>query len=504
MKKEKMAKLTKVKTGNSRGRKTTIAILALALGNAFALTAGTFAWFCISANSSSVINTFSGDLGVVIDKVTAYKYIYPYHKNSTEFIDYDGAGSVKSYVVEDSSIDITGNLSDTVTIALGVNESQAYATSLSDPAISATKLHFEATQQFKYYLMGDGVFNGIATNPWSSSTAVCFARAEAPVVGEPVSIDNIVVSSGAEFVLFDANTVNEGTCNYFTYNSITPENNKTARFSLVESNRIKCLKSGIYSFHYRVDGSGNKFLDINLTNRNDNAIIGTNLIDPTKITIDYRGSVNTTTYPTIESYLPVAIQEQKTMVVLDVKLKYQNVNPVDVGVQIKREAQSAQSIYGFSGKYNTTNSYTYQGYINQSRRNPLKASDFYAYYFVFAKEENAYASADAAWNALHALRTDYQVNDEYQFEKFQNDTSFDTTIECTLHPKTQADTTEIPASSTDNVYHCYIAIDYDYEYMRFFINQNRVGKTYLLDRDFGFYFSATQHLESTPSGGEGD
>ena len=506
MKKSNKTGLLNINNGNSRKRKTTIAVLTITLGNAFALCAGTFAWFCVSANSSSTIDAFSGDLGVVIEKVTAYKYVFPYHKNSTEFINYDGQGAVKSYVVEDSSVDITGNLSDTVTIALGTNANQPYATSASDASISATKLHYDHSQEFKYYILGDEVFNGISNNPWSTATAICFARREAPVVDGPVTVENIVVSSGAEFILFDANSVvsNEVTCDYFTYTSITPESNKTARFELLDSNRIKCLKSGIYNFSFRVDNYGHKYLDINLANRNDNAIIGTNSIDPTKITIDYRGSVNTSLYPTIQSYLPDAIQEQNTMVVLDVKLNYQNKNPVDVGLQVKREAQNAQSIYGFSGKYETTNSYTYQGYIDSSHRNPFNASDFYAYYFEFAKDENAYASADVAWNAFHNKKTNYQVNNEYQFQKFQNGSSFDAIIDCTLHPKTQADTTLIPASATDNIYHCYIAIDYDYEYMYFFTNQNRVGKTFYLDRDFGFYFSAVQHLESAPSGGQGE
>lgn len=489
---------------SNKSKRTRIAILALTLGNAFALSAGTFAWFCLSTNSSSTINTFSGDLGVEIEKVTAYKYVYPYHKNSTEFVDYDGVGAVKSYVVEDSLNDVTGNLSDTVTIALGKTTGQAYATSPSDASIGATKIHYETSQFFKYYLLGNDVFNGISNNPWSTLTATCFSRREAPVVGGSVIVENVVVSSGAEFVLFDANTINEGTCDYFTYTSITPETNKVARFSLLDSNRIKCLKSGIYTFEYRVDSSNNYYLDISLANRNDNAIIGTNLIDPTKITIDYRGSVDKTTYPTIEDYLPSAIQEQMTMVVLDVQLKYNNKNAVDAGLQVIREAQNAHSIYGYTGKYSTTDSYTYTGYVDSTHRNPLNASDFYAYYFAFAKAQNAYASPTLAWNTMHSLKTDYQVNSEYQFAKFQNDTTYDTKIDCTLHPLTNNDTTVIPASATDNVYHFYIAIDYDYEYMRFFINQNRVGKTYLLDRDFGFYFSATQHVEPAPQGNGGD
>ena len=499
-------------------RKKTIAILAITLGNAFAVSTVSFAWFCISTNTASTIETFSGDLDVSIEKITAYKYVYPYQRNSTDFVDYEAAGAVKSYVVEDASIELEGTLSNTVTIALGTTTEQTYATSASDASIGPTKVHYERSQDFKYYLLGNDIFTGINTNAWSTLTATCFSSRQAPTVDTPVTVDNVVVSAGAEFLLFDANTIDGANCSYFTYTSITPETNKVSRFSLLDSNRIKCLKSGIYQFQYRVEvvnEVSSYYLDINLVSRSDNAIIGSNMIDPTKITIDYRGQ-NYAEYDSItqqdlanitslETFLPYAIQEQKTMVVLDVKLKYQNKNAIDAGLIVKREAQSAQSIYGFTGKYSTTDSYTYQGYVDSTHRNPLKASDFYAFYFEFAKESNAYANGAAAWNALHANKTNYQVNSEYQFAKFQNNTSFDQEINGTLHPKTNTDSIIVPGSATDNIYHCYIALDYDYEYMRFFVDQNRVGKTYYLDRDFGFHFTAIQHVEPAPQqGGQGD
>ncbi len=494
--KEMIKETPKTKKAFFTKKKATIAMLFFTLGNLFALSSATIAWFALSSGSAGTIQTFSGDLDVSIEKVTAYKYVYPYHRNSNEFVDYEGSGAVKSYVVEDASIEIDeGTLSNTVTIALGVNTNQAYATSASDASISATKVHYENSQDFKYYILGDEVFTGVSNNPWSTLTSTTFSSREAPTVDKPVTVSNIVVSAGSEFVLFDASSIDGNTCSYFTYTSLTAESNKVARFDLVDNNKITCLKSGIYSFTYRVDNSSNKFLDIELVSRTDNAIIGTNLIDPTKITIDYRGSADKTLYPDINDYLPIAIQEQNTMVVIDVMLKYQNKNAIDAGLKVIREAQNAQSIYGFSGKYATTASYTYSGYIDDSHRNPLNASDFYAFYFLFAKETNAYADGETAWNALHALKTDYEVNSEPVFAKFQNDTSYDTSFECTLNPKTNSDSTLIPGSATDNIYHCYIAIDYDYEYMRFFVEQNRVGKTYLLDRDFGFYYSATQHVE---------
>ena len=508
-----------------KSKKSVIAITALAIGNAFALSAATYAWFYLSSGAGSKMSTFSGDLDVNIEKVSAYKYVYPYHNNSTEFVDYDGEGTVKSYVVEDSSIEVPDNLGNKVTFSLGTVASQSYVTNLNDNTKGPSKIHYETSQDFKYYLVGNNVFTGVSnTNEnnyeWSTLTATAFSRRETPTVSAPVTVENIVVSAGAEFIFFNAHTVSAGTCSYYTYNSPSVTGGTNSRFVVEGTNRLKCLKSGIYKFDYRVDTGGNNYLDITLTSRDDNAIIGSNLIDPTKITIDYRGSASAT-YTSLNDYLPVAIQEQNTLVVLDVELSYDNKNAIDVGLKIIREnMKTNQSIYSFAGKYNTTNEYTFRGYVDNTHRNPLCASDFYAFYTQIAKNENAYATPTEAWNAFHSTyQTDYEtvagkqriVPLDEPYNKFLNDTSYDTTVECDIHPKTINDSALIPGSTTDNECHFYIAIDYDYEHMAFFTNQNRLGKTYLLDRDFRFYFTATEHIEEGPApspliykGGEDD
>lgn len=490
-----------------KNRRSIIAMTALALGSALAISSMTFAWFCMASNAGASMTTFSGDLGVSIRKVSAYKYVFPYHNNSVEFIDYDSPGTVKSYVVEDSSVETPDNLANKVTFSLGKNTSQPYVSSVNDATKSPAKIHYDNSRSFNYYLVGNSTFIGSTENEWSSLSAYAFARKDAPVVGENVTLENVVVSIGSEFILFNATSVDGGNCDYFTYNTPTTTPSGNARFTLVDNNRLKCLKSGIYKFEYRVDSSNNHYLDITLTSRSDDAIIGTNLIDPTKITIDYRGSASAT-YGSLNDYLPHAIQEQNTMVVLDVELAYQNKNAIDAGLKITRNTQpllNDHSINGFSGKYNTTNEYTYRGVIGNNR-NPLNASDFYAFYAVIAQDSNAYATPTAAWTDLHDnCQTDYEtiggkkyvVDREDPYHKFSS-TTHNLSFDCDVHPKEYTDSTLVPGAATDNIYHCYIAIDYDYEYMRFFTNQERVGKTYYLDRDFQFYFSATEHLE-TPS-----
>ena len=72
-----------------------LGFIALGIGNVVAITITTVAWFTLNTKESK-IQMVSGDLGVEIEKVTAYKYVYPYYKNSNEFIDYDSPGTVKN------------------------------------------------------------------------------------------------------------------------------------------------------------------------------------------------------------------------------------------------------------------------------------------------------------------------------------------------------------------------------------------------------------------------
>lgn len=510
MEKEKKVSLfSKIKGSFFKSKKSVFAMLIITLGNVFTLAAASIAWFCAATNNGSVMSTFSGDLDVNIQKVSAYKYIYPYHKNSTEFIDYTSVGQVKSYVVKDASITEPTNMSTTMTITLGkTSDNLPYVINPATQGICETKVLYDPTLKFRFYLVGDKTFTGVTEDPWSTTTATAFNwnSNNAPTANSPALVSNVVVSAGAEFIFFTGDNLSSsgGSCKYYTYT--VADTTKTYGFSATSS-KLKCLKSGIYTFKYYVSGN-NEYLDITLTSRNDNAIIGTNLVDPTKITIDYRGS-NYKNYENIKNkpedlaritslntFLPYAIQEQKTMVVLDVELKYQNKLDIDAGLNIVRNAKSAQSIDSFSGKYNTTHKYTFLG-VEKNARNPLNASDFYAFRSVFTTSTNAYNTPTDAWNAFHTLKTDYQDNGNYVYQKFNKQASFDESLPCNVTCKENGDSTLIQGATTNyTVYHMYIAIDYDYEYMRFFVNQDRVGKTYYLDRDFQFYFTATQRIEA--------
>ena len=475
-----------------------VGLVALGIGSVAAVTVTTIAWFNLGRQDSK-IKMVSGDLGVEIQKVTAYKYVYPYYKNSTEFIDYDGVGTVKPYVLEDHTLEYNDQKVDDIPIGhddaavtLGTPVAGTYSTDAS-AAHSATNIYFSNNvETFRYFLMGDAIFCGDASKEWSSQSAIAFKTNGVVSSNNPAIASDVVVSAGASFILFDKQDAEAGSCYYNTYSSI---DNSDTPFR-IDDGKLLCLRSGIYTFSY----APGEALSITLNSNGDQkdiAVIGNNSLDPTKVTIDYAGSANKTTYPTLNSYLAHAIQTQNTMIILDVQIKYTNANPIDAALTIERSDANSVSIYNDTGKYNNT-SKNLIGYVNEQNRNPLNASDFYCFYAVFTKTPYAASGnsgvPEVIWNNMHRESSD-------DFSKFQNDTAYDTSVDCTLHLKEQDDSLVVPGNITNNIYHCYIGIEYDYVYSRYFLYENRLGKTYLLDRDFGFHFTAVQHLEEQQGNG---
>ncbi|MBO6285294.1 MAG: Ig-like domain-containing protein [Bacilli bacterium] len=188
------------------------------------------------------------------------------------------------------------------------------------------------------------------------------------------------------------------------------------------------------------------------------------------------------------------------MVVFDVELRYKNANPVRAGLKAWRNpTQPSNSIYALASKYDdkTSHLHGYQIINDVVQRNALNASDFYTFYSVFTK--NPFSTPEQMWTAMHQ-KTDEEDAEGALFSKFSTGGSYDDSVSCRLclKDKTGADVDSlvIPGNDPDvgSVYHCYVGIDYDYEHTAFFLNENRLGKTYLLDRDFGFYFMGTQLL----------
>ena len=489
---EKMTSVFKNEAGHTEKSRIfkIVGLIALGFGSVSAMVTATIAWFNMGSKDSK-IKMVSGDLGVEIQKVTAYKYVYPYYKNSTEFIDYDGQGTIKPYVIEDHTIEYDSQKIDDIAfghddavVTLGEATLGTYSTDAS-AAHSSSNIYFSNDSDFRYYLIGDATFSGDASNEWSSKSAIALKNNGAVANNNPAIASDIVVSAGSSFILFDKQGAAAGSCYYFPYSSI---NYNDTPFR-IDNGKLFCLRSGIYTFTY-VPGSLNITLTTN-GGQKDIASIGNNSLDPTKVTIDYAGSADKETYPTINDYLPQAIFDQNTMLILDVEIKYTNANPIDAGLKIERSDANSVSIYNDTNKYDNT-SKNNTGYVDNQHRNALNASDFYTYYAVFTKAPfTANDPADvpqAIWDGMHR-------QSDSNFSKFDNVTDYDVSIDCTLNLKEQSDSLLVPGNITNNIYHCYIGIDYDSIYTRYFLYESRLGKTYLLDRDFGFHFTGVQHLE---------
>lgn len=474
----------------------------LILGSVAAATMTTLAWFNMSSKESK-IKMVSGDLNVEVRKVSAYKYVYPYYKNSTEFVDYDAEGVVKKYVLEDHVLsfgnqnvdDITFS-SDDATIALGTKAINNPNTTTNLNEASSNRIYIPSASyapEFRYYLVGDGLFCGV-DDSWAIDKGFAFGQRGDVSNDVHAIIDNVVVSAGASFTLIEANEdlINNQKVYSYYYFPIGEIAESNSAFRTVDSNddgvkdKIVCLRSGIYTFTYSPNQLEIELRTSDGGQKKDVSVIINNSLDPTKISIDYAGAVDKDDYPTINSYVPTAIYNQNTSVILDVELNFTNPNPVDASLQIERTNATSNSIFNIDGKYTDT-THNLEGYIDEQHQNLMRASDFYNFYAQFTK--TPYASTSALWAGLH------RVGDANS-QKFLNNQTYDKTIDCTLHTKEQSDSTVVTASGTDNIYHCYIVIEYDYEHNVYFLDKNRLGKTYYLDRDFGFHFSGTQHKES--------
>ena len=491
----------------SRGKKA-VFFAILALVNTVAVSAVSVAWF-ITMNKKTDLRAFSGDLNVNIDKVTAYKYVYPYYEKSTDFIDYEASPSLKGYTIEDRALEEENGLSEltfapVTSVTLGDPIDGSYSPN-SSPSNGPRSVYFAEPYDLTFCLVGNSVFTGTTSNPWSNRTATYF-----PSAALPTTAKNVVLAAGAEFTLFDnvrcqrrvevdpetGESTTYYDCKYFPMNALLAQeengdsSSNASRFQLLPGGTgVKCLVSGIYNITY---SSG--ALSLALSDRSDEAIIGNNILDPTKIKIDWsRGGSG---YGSLNAYLPAAIKEQMTMVVFDVELSFVNANPVYAGLAVRRASnRSANSIYAYPGKYEDVehNLDGYQVVNSTVYRNPLEASDFYAYYALFTA--TPFASPSSMWTRMHQKTNATDEAETPLFSRFGTTQDYQSSISCRLNLKDESDSATVPSSAnlvSGRKYHCYIGVDYDYLHVPFFMNENRLGKTYMLDRDFGFYFFGNQ------------
>ncbi|MCR5349250.1 MAG: hypothetical protein K6E59_06580 [Bacilli bacterium] len=463
------------------------ALTFLAIGNLFGVFVGTFAWFQIAKENVS-LETVSGSLGVEIENVTVHKYVYPKFRQDSDIINYEGAGSIKSYVVEDASFreeypdePAAANAS----ISMGLGSFRRYSVDLEE-AHTSELFYYDESSAGRYFLIGNDIFNACSDAPWCSFSGIAFPGSQ----DTGASLRDVVISEGSEFLFIDASvasgnihkSTDEARC--FLFNSLTP----SSRFVIEEDGRIlKCIRSGTYNITYSYI-EGTRALSIDLSNASaEEAIISNNILDPTMIKISYL------TLPAAEraaktqaQYMPEAIKSQNTMVIFEAKIHYDLASLSQARLSIVRSGQTAaKSIYGIPGKYEAP-------YSANETETPFRSSDFYSFSAYFSSVRIGSGDPEAIWEAMHGEDSDSVT--PYAKSKFANGDSYDTSLDCPL----QGASTLLQPNLAGTDMYCYVAVDYDPASCLFFMNEDRLGKTYLFERDFTMYFAAEQITSDSP------
>lgn len=430
----------------AKTRKKIILPSIMSIFTLLACGTATFAWFTI-VRPKMDIGTISGNLDYIsIDKVSAYRYVYPFYEGSNTFIDYDkdaqgnDKGKLKGFVLEDNS--------------------------LSEP-----KAPSEATYSSSapYCLIGDEVFNGRSGKDYSTDAGwpLYMDSASSSSGGTVYSAKDVVLSKGASFAVMkkpDGGSLvqrNEG-----TYTDCKDCFKATG-------NSIQCLVAGLYDIFVTEASDGTPSLEIRKsTSRKDkdSAIVGRTLFDPTYAKINNVDGAE-------------AIYTQKTLVVFDISLtiKKQD-NPIDFSLDVNRFDIAGKDIPRVDPEDKSV----------EKESSYLYASDFRDYRYKDVTERGNRTGSDAIWNAFHS-ENDYftkngdriTVNEEgrHAFSKDQSSLSL-------------RESTQVTDYFKDTQRRILVAVDFNPERVDYFFAVNRLGREYSLLRDYTFYFSCTQHKEA--------
>ena len=381
-----------------------------------------FAWFTV-VNPTTHVEAFSGSLDVSFKRISAFRYVYPYFSSGTTYVDYGGTGKVKETILLDES---EKTMPTSIVIKKG-------AKNLSD----------------SFYLIGDNTFLGYGdvNNAFNLDESIKFTSG----LDHTYSLNNVTLSKGSIITIANTDCKNE-LLNLSSVEGISDNFDSDSTVGY-----LYCKKAGLYDFLLDLndDGSVSK-LTCRLSNRNDEAVFGMTLFDPT--------------YAKLNGYdnkYPAAIHSQNTLLIYDITLDVKNqyhdfklkcdVRRNDVS-DLNEEAyhQNLSSVVGFS--------YSFED-----------ITDVYDY---FHKD----TSTD------HVL---YQENAKY-FNDTDKETSLSLFSEDRIvesdSAKEASEGEEPPSVSC----HFYIAVEYNPNTISYFFDENRLGKEYDLKRDFTFYFSTTQ------------
>ncbi len=387
-----------------------------------------FAWFLV-VNPNSKLDTVSGDMSISFNKVSAERYVYPFYAQSNSFIDYSKDGSVKEYVLSDSNPTFT---------------TDAISVSNTTPASSNTK----------YYLVGNKTFVGL-----SDATDFDFANAyilSASTDGLTFTAKDVTLSAGSQFVIVNQNGVIQKLSSSDTLASGIEYDTNNHSYKVKTAMMVNFELELKKTTDTTDSTTETMSLKIEKESREDSAILGMTLFDPTLAKLNGQDSP--------EKY-PEAIYDQNTCLVykVDLIVKSQTRDFI-LKCDVKRKEITAEN-----GQIDGKDQYDLSHYLTYRVSETISdATNSFLYFHPTHMTDKASYNKNTTTNQV------------YSFSK-TSDTSL------SVYRK------NFSSTANETTQTLYIAVDYNPEKISHFFTEENLGKEKIdMVRDFTFYFSCKQ------------
>lgn len=425
----------------------------------------TFAWFLVPKPNVS-LDTVSGDMSISLEKLSAYRYVYPFYKDSNSYIDYsldlngNDKGKLKQFIIKNTDTEEIKPL-DTIP---NINTEGSY---------SKTAL----------YLVGDSTFLGESSSTeFALSSGVIFSSSTDATT---FTINDVNLSIGSHFTV----ARNDGSVVEFSSTTLDDE-------EMQYSNRhFTCKKAGIYNFSITRTSSSSSnssyiySIEITYQSRDDESILGMTLFDPTYAILN--GNKNNDTGRS------KAIYEQKTCLIYDIEIVVKNqTRNFTLSLDVKRKALSDEQGKINENQYNLSKYVTFRCKEYEEGDNVSNLFNQTFHYFdeddssyIYNKPDNYGLTTDSDTNTTSS---DSSTSDEESNIKtlvFNNKDETSLSLFKDKNPKSY--------SYEKTNFHFYIAVDYSPIAISYFFEENQLSKVYDLVRDYTFYFSSIQQISST-------
>jgi hypothetical protein len=418
----------------------------------FSMMCATFAWFLVP-KPNVTLDTVSGDMSISVDKLSAYRYVYPFYKDSNSYIDYsidsDGKdkGQLKEFVIKNTE---------------EIKALDSVPTIQHDDSFTKTAL----------YLVGDHTYLGETTSTeFSLSSGLIFSSSTSAL---EFTISDVNLSIGSHFAV----ARNDGTIVEFT--------GFTGSDNIIYSNsHFTCKKAGLYDFKITKSSTASDAtytMEITYDSRDDESILGMTLFDPTYALLN--GKTNT-----LEGRAS-AIYEQNTCLIYDVEISVKNqTRNFQLSLDVKRKELSDDT-----GKYtssSSSNQYCLSKYVTYRYKEYEEndtVADLFESTFHSSKDGTIYNKPDSYTQDTTTLET--TSSDDADSSSSMNVLTFDDSSTTSLSLFKDKKPTSYDSESTK--FHFYIAVDYSPVAIEYFFEENQLSKVYDLIRDYTFYFSSSQ------------